>query len=311
MARIIVLRLHPDKAVTGAAFIDYLKDLQIDAFDASFGDPSGQGAAIGSTPNLASQSKIVQHYDSTLSNAPLKAVASAMIVLTGPASPEYADPDIVLHVIRGGKTLRKLAVAYNVAVQVVPNQQDVDTFDPTSVDPTKIASYVEVPDPRLAFAPNDAVVDVPNDGTPPNFTELKAAVETVLQQDPGSPLKLGSLSVAECRHIAREISWNRHVDPMPFASNGAFEKMYTVKPVGETFAPELDINAQKEFQGVRAQYHAVHDAEAEALTKYVFALSAAIACENKSAKAARAGLGFPIQPGPTGKVQEAEVVLES
>jgi hypothetical protein len=295
--------------VTGDAFKHYLENLKIEVFDASFGDPGGQGASIGSTgPN-----QIIQHTDPAPINPALKAVAvaSAMIVLNEPVSPlhEYSEPDVRIRVVRDGKTVRKLATEYNVAVVA---SQDVASFDPTTVDPARVAAYVELPDPGLAFDAKDAVVDLQKDGTPPNFADLMAAVETVLNQDPGNTQKLGSLSVAECRHIAREIAWNRHVDPIPFASKQAFEKMYTVKSGVDLLAPDVDTNAQKEFQGALAQYHAVHDADAEALTKYIFALSAAVACENKSAASARSGLSFPIQPGvgPTGKAEEAEVVLE-
>ena len=320
MARIIVLRLHPDKAVKASEFQKYLVGLKIEAFDASFAEPGGhKGAALGSTANAPS--KIVQHKvlhpdpaKAALGQKLTKSVATAMIVLAEPAPPEYAEPDIILHVVRAGQIIRKVAADYNVALfKIADKDFDPKTFDPGTdvVGPTSVAAYVELPAPGLSFDPSDAVVDLQKDGTPPNFTDLQAEVVKVLQKDPGGTQKLGSLSVAECRHIAHEIAWNRHVEPIPFASTADFEKMYTVKT--DPLEPELDSNAQQQFQGSLAQYHAVHDADADALAKYISALSAALACEKKSAGAPRAGLSFPIQPGiaPTGKVQDAEVVLEN
>ena len=72
-------------------------------------------------------------------------------------------------------------------------------------------------------------------------------------------------------------------------------------------------NARVQFEGALAQYRAARDAEAEVLAKYIFTLSAAIACENKSKAAALAGLRFPIRPDviQDGKIQEAEVVLQN
>lgn len=315
MAKFIILRLHPDKSVPGAVFTGYLSNLEIRAFDASFKDPTGQqpGAFLGSTANAPS--KIVQHtvphpdpIKAAQGEKLIKSVASAMIKLE-PQQSEYAGPDIVLHVLNRANLVRKLEADYNVAFE----DRDPAAFDPTLVSPASVAAYVELPAPGLALGGNDAVVDLPKDGTPPNFVDLKAAVEKVLQQDPGSTQKLGALTANECRHIAHEIAWNRHVDPIPFAAKDVFEAMYTVPPPGEPLAPSLDPYAQQQFQGTLAQYRAVHDAKAEVLAKYVFALSAAIACEKKSAEAPLAGLSFPVRPGasPTEKVQAAEVILKT
>jgi hypothetical protein len=59
----------------------------------------------------------------------------------------------------------------------------------------------------------------------------------------------------------------------------------------------------------------MNDAQAEVLAKYVYSLSAALACEDASVNATRAGLRFPIQPSQPaaadGKIKEAEVVLKN
>jgi hypothetical protein len=319
MAKFIVIRLHPDKAMQGTQFSSYLLDLEIKAFDASFTDPAGQqpGALLGSTK--LPPSKIVQHkvphpdpVKAAEGEVLLKAVASAGIALPAQPPAEYAGPDILLHVLRGGELIRKVSVDYNVAVA----DGNGIIFDLTGVEPALVAAYVELPDPGLAADPDDAVVELPEDGTPPSFESLKAAVEKVLQQDPGNLDKLASLSVAECRHIAREIAWNRHVEPSPTVSKAEFENMYTVPPPSpppSDFDPKMQQITSQQFEGAVAEYRAIHDARADALARYIFALSAAIACERRSADATLAGLSFPIllDVPVTGKVQAASVILQN
>ncbi|MGH8655584.1 MAG: hypothetical protein ACREYE_26945 [Gammaproteobacteria bacterium] len=48
-------------------------------------------------------------------------------------------------------------------------------------------------------------VVVPEDGTAPNFTNLRTAVENVLNAEPGNTTGIPNLTRAQCRHIAYEI----------------------------------------------------------------------------------------------------------
>lgn len=308
MPKLIVIRLHPDKPVTGDKFAAYLSRLIIEVADASFTDPTGKGSYA------LAVIKIVQHTMQVGPVTELLPVATAIIVLPDSTLVEYAEPDLMLYIDiklkNGAMIIQRFPVDYNVAVA------EVDTIPDNPAgfrDLEPVAAYVALPISQLGLEKTDAVVVLPKDGAPPNFKELLDAVKKVLAGDPGKKVKvdLATLSLARCRHIAHEIAWNRHVAPLPLVSADALERMYTVS--GEESEGKERANARLQFEAALTQYRAVHDAEAEVLTRYIVALSAAIACENKSVAAKGAGLRFPIQPGvsQSSQAQEAEVALEN
>lgn len=299
MPRVVVLRLHPDAPRSAGAFASYLSGLSIEAFDASFASPGG-----GAAPT-AIASEIVQHQRLEISGLVSKAVATALIELPSPAPPEYAGPDLVLHVKRGGQLVRTIPVSYNVATVVVspvPTGLALMGLEP-------VAAYVALPAPNVGPSPSDAVVDLPADGSPPSFKQLLDAVKKVLASDPGGTVDVAKLTPAQCLHVAREIAYNRHAEPLPYASAEQLEAMFTTPSSAE----DENANARAQLTGALAEYRARHDARAAALAKYVFALSTAIACENATRAASSAGLRFPIRPGTaaSSKIAEAEVTLES
>jgi hypothetical protein len=313
MPDIIVIRLHPEEPTTGTQFSSYLTDLKIEAWDVSFTKPKvnvNVDPPIGSAEFDANPSatRIAQHWLPVLVFPPA-ATATAILEITAP-SPEYADADILLRVTRGTKLVGLYEVEYNTAVSSVgsiPSPPDtppaVSPYDGVGVT----GLVIGLPAPELAVDPNDAFVTLPKDGSPPNFDDLKSAVEKVLAQEPGGAVDLTSLSPAQCRHVAYEIAWNRHVAPLPSPSP-ELEILYT------TDAPGFDDKAHQIYQAELMKHRATHDAKAEALAIYIYSLVAALVCEQKSATAAATGFGFPVRPGavsPTGKVKDAHVVLKN
>jgi len=132
-------------------------------------------------------------------------------------------------------------------------------------------------------------------------------VQAVLSQDPGGITDLRTLTPSQCRHIALEIAWNRHIAPLPSPSPD-LETLYT------TDAPGFDSKAHQLFEAALLKYSAERDAKAQLLAAYIYSMVAALICEQKSSDAVRAGLRFPIQPGvvtPSGKVHESDVVLRN
>jgi Tc toxin complex TcA C-terminal TcB-binding domain len=63
------------------------------------------------------------------------------------------------------------------------------------------------------------------------------------------------------------------------------------------------------FEGDLLTYYTKHNAEAERLKTFIFSLSAAIWCENKSQAATRSGFHFPVFPNPL--KGEAKVILRA
>jgi hypothetical protein len=149
---------------------------------------------------------------------------------------------------------------------------------------------------------------LPEDGTSPNFANLRTAVEAVLNADPGSTAGIANLTAAQCRHIAYEIIWDREAYPLPVPrkvslTNQDLERIYT----GPQTSDSDDERDRRIFEGDLLTYYTKHNAEAERLKTFIFSLSAAIWCENQSRQATRAGFHFPVFPNPP--KGEAKVIL--
>jgi len=312
MPQVLVIRLVPEEPVDGAAFTSYLLGLKIEAWDASFAKPKVNVAAdppIGTAQFDADPAitRIAQHWVPTLTFPPA-AVATALLEITAPPATEYSDVDILLRVTRGGTSLGSFVVEYNastVNLPLVPPAVLPPAASPFPVGAPTI--HLTLPPPGSAADPNDAVVVLPKDGSPPSFADLKGAVQKVLSQDPGGSPALESLTPSQCRHIAYEIAWNRHIDPLPTPTPD-LEVMYTADAAG------FDAQAYQIFQAELLKHRAAHDAKAEMLASYIYAMVAALVCERKSIDAMAAGLRFPVQPGvatPGGKINEFEVILRN
>jgi Insecticide toxin TcdB middle/C-terminal region/Insecticide toxin TcdB middle/N-terminal region len=179
-----------------------------------------------------------------------------------------------------------------------------------------VAVYFKLPRPVAAGL---AALDLSDDGSPPNYKALTDAVNAVLNADqqPVPPAVLGKLTSEQAHHIAYEIVWGPQ-DPLPVPPSNhvpAFwdpiGALYTLEVNDGSTSNQLEQNRQQ-FEGGLNSYYATHNANVERLTRFIFALSAAVACEDLSTKATSALLDFPVNPGTTGThitIDTAEVVL--
>jgi hypothetical protein len=311
MSDLIIIRLVPATPVTGLDFTNYLKGLKIVVTDMSFQNPKGTGNVIGSAfyDPLDATSTIVQHIIPAFPFPPA-AVATAAIVITEPAGyKEYETADLRLTITRGVapnvESIVDQSVNYNATIDkggVVPG-----THDPTLyavLGPT--ALYLSLPDPGIGLDPNRAHVNVPTDGSPPNYDELLAAVLKVVGEDPGAgSYNVAALTPLQSRHIANEIIANRDLNPLPLPPD-TLEELYT-----QPAAAGLD-NDRKKFEADLTTYYTTTGMQAEVLAKYVFGVSAALACEILTNNVAHVGFAVPVLPG-TGsagaKIAEMELIL--
>ena len=312
MALLIVLRLHPVEPVDGVAFTSYLEGLSIKVWDLATGSPL-EGVVVGTAAYVAPpdpnvpwdpdpNTRIVQHFSPPFP-APLRqAVATAVVeALEPPGHLEHATNDLRLEITRGGGSIVHRQVYFNVP------HVDGD-LDPNNFPGFAPSLYLALPAVALDGAD---FFDLPADGTPPQFDGLVDAVKKVLGNDPGDANALASLTAQQARHVAYEIVWNRTLRPLPELPVGeSLEAMYTGKKPDSDAAEQ----ARKKFEGEQQAYYATGNAEAERLAGFVFALSAAVNAETKSAAAAKAGLGFPVLPGVadpnTGaRYRQAKVIL--
>ena len=293
---VIVIRLHPDKPTSGTSFADHLDGLTIEVGDRSFTDPDGRAAAsvLGTAtydptdPNAT----IVQHDDIPPFAGPA-AVATAAIEIPGPLpSTEYLSLDLSITVTRtvAGQTTP-------VAVKDLVYNADLDAgLLPAVADPTAYAAlgpaatYIALPPSLAGLPPGTTFLDVPTDGTPPPYGAVLAAMKAVVARDPGpgSPPDLAALTPAQCRHIAREIVFNRLVEPLP-APPAPLESLYRDVAANDS--------ARRQFEADLLTYRAVHETKAEVLARFVYGVSSALAGQATTQAATQVGLTLPVFPG--------------
>jgi len=310
---LIILRLHPVEPADAIQFELALRDLKIVVSDIGFGNLAGNPIGDAeylilpdfTTPQIPDPATgIVQHVVQVSVLPPifnLLAVATAVIEdTTGP--PEHATRDLMLEIHRGVGEIIHRQVYYNVPVSplALPGNPAVFPF----LQPTSL--HLTLPAAGQEKNAGDAFVDLPADGTPPSFDDVLGAIQVVLSNDPSVATDIAGLTLQQCRHIAYEIAWNRNQFPLPDRDKPTLERLYT--------APDNSNDKQdrEEFEGQLVAYYAKHNAEAERLTGFVFAVSAAILCQNLSGQETEARFRFPVRIGAvvtTSKIKEAEVIL--
>ena len=319
MSDLIIIRLHAAKPTSGVAFTTYLEGagpvpvtgLHIEVSDMSFQNPEGASNVIGTAfydPANAS-STIVQHIE-LYPPFGLAAVATAVVVIDPaklpPGYAEYATSDLRLKITRGTQKVVDRSLNYNIKVDspdVVPPGLNPILF--AGLEP--VALYLAIPDPHIGVDPSSAFVDVPADGSPPNYDELLSAIQKVYAKDPGGVFDASAppLTATQARHIASEILWNRDLVPLPVPAF-PLEELYTT---GSGAASDTD---RQKFESSLIAYYTTNSTQAEVLAKYVFALSAALVCAKKTSDATRAGFPLPVLPGTPGsggKAAETDVIL--
>ncbi len=113
---------------------------------------------------------------------------------------------------------------------------------------------------------------------------------------------LGALSFEQCRNIAYEIVWSQQ--PPPPTPPDPAEDLYTNPP---NTGPMLTGTTPNQFEADRRQfeaqltsYYILADASADRLTGFVYALSAAVTCEQLTLAATQAVLELPANPSGPG-----------
>lgn len=309
MPKLIVIRMHPVGPAAGDDFRSYLNGLTIIAQDLAFDRLQGQEIGRAFFDSDRTRSRIVQHFTVITVDPPnerLHPVATAVIEVQEPIGwPEHRSSDIRLRILRGSQELRGHDIHYNVPVifrDTLPPPEEYARLEP-------VGMHLALPPPGVGVDPGDPDLGIPGDGMSPSFAELRAMVEKVLSQDPGpgDPPDITRLTPAQCRHIASEIVWNRQASPLPLPPR-PLETLYERRPTPDPF---IDAD-RKRFEAEVAGYYATHNAEAERLSRYIFAMSAAMFAEARSRVANRVSFRFPVRPGVTSQgshIREAEVIL--
>ncbi|MGH3802860.1 MAG: hypothetical protein ACRDTD_22580 [Pseudonocardiaceae bacterium] len=160
--------------------------------------------------------KIVQHFvpQILIPTQPVpqpKAVGTAVIEVPDPPVPpdhkEHVSRDLRLEITRGGKQIVHRQVYFN-----VPEIDHTGPLLPTQLQDLAPSLFLPLP---AAALDSENPLELPADGTPPRFADLKKAVDDVLGHDPGDQSILSNLTQQQARHVAYEIVWNRKFRPLP------------------------------------------------------------------------------------------------
>lgn len=323
---LIVIRLHPEWPVTGEEFSNYLKGLSIAAHELSFNDSEGNGPAFATAtyfaptlsdlpeppvPNI--ETRITQHFEvipGEIRN--MFAVATAVIEIPKDFGWrfEYGSIDVRLVITRDGKEIVHQQHYYNLPAAPVALPKDPNEFP--KLEPITLHLALPAPGQKLA-----TVSSAPVDVAPPSFVDVRAAIVRVLAVeapgpdfggpeipvDPG-PGPIANLTREQCRHIAREITTDptKYSLPVP---NRSLESIYTY-----SFVAGAEVERDRQlFESRLSAHYAQLNSEAEQLTNFVFAVSAAIWCEEQTRKATQAGFSFPIFPAEPARAEK--VILKS
>jgi len=230
------------------------------------------------------------------------AVATAVIPLNPtPPLPDYLD--IQIKASRGAEIVPVTSTFYNVKVSTSALPQQPYQYQAISAADTSL--YISLPPPPGA---NSISLAVPGDGSAPPFDLLYAAIQNALQNDPipgvSTPADLVSSS-AWCKRIAYDIVWSyQNTLPLP---PDPLESLYTNPPnpggggsITTTSGGSNNFEQDRQkFEGNLGSFYSTNDANAERLTKFVAAASAAVACEQASLNSDSALLEFPVDPSAT------------
>jgi Tc toxin complex TcA C-terminal TcB-binding domain len=409
MPGLIVIRIVPQGPVDALTFRGFLTNLQVQLFDLSFttvnSDPPGvsvgsagyladsggwassfgPGYQLASPPTYTGYSStatggIIQQVDYVPPSFPapgyyeLESVAIAVIEVNSPAS----SGNFRVTIQAGAQTLASVPYQYNRTFDPLsgPNPlPDPATWPTPNSDGNFVSSWAALAADcyvSVSATATPTLLQLPDDGTPPPFDSLLAAVQQVLGRDPGTlapiptaagpaaaagatsltlatvagvsvgmsatggtipagttvvavtgntvtlsqelagsigagtgiafAVDLTSLSLPQCQHIASEIVWGQQ-PPLPSPPD-PIEDLYTNPPNSGVMlsgsTPNPDESDRQEFEGKLQSYYTVADTAANELTNYVYALSAAIACERQSLAAIQVTLSVPVGAGLPG-----------
>lgn len=311
MANYIVLRLVPQTAIDAATFTTYLQNLTITALPLSYNDPTGGPPAIGSATFIgpphppALGTHIVQHGTPPLFGLPLESVATALIEYPGPP-PQYVN--LVVQITQGTATLTLPEPLYAV------NLVNIGGAFPgglamEAIPDSEVSAFITLPPPsQLVLAAND--------GSPPNFDTLLAAVTAILGVDPGiaaTQTVLSQLSEAQCVNIAKEIVYGPQAPLPPLPAGATLGDMFTDPPNSGDIITDSHEQHREEFEGLLSAYYGSRDAQATSLAGYIYALAAAEWLELQTTAATGALVTFPVDPGaptpPLATQSQAQVIF--
>lgn len=311
MPQTIVIRLLPEEPTSALTFHEYLDGLEILVRDVSFNEPGGKPIGSASFDPFRAQSRIIQDYDLGKPDAGIApvfvtvAAATALVVFDPNVNwGEYDQRDLLIDIKRGNKVIIESLLRYNVTAKAIngplPTPKEYGALKPVGL-------YLKLPSPDKTLNLDKPKLDLPADGSPPKFTQLLDAVIAVLNADPGNLKPLATLTLAQARHVARELIFRKYRKQLPSPP----------RPDGELYTkwsePDIHRDAdRKRFEGELEGFYATHEGEADRLAKYVLAVSTALANEVTSKDANRANFGFPVRPDldvPIITVKNAEVTL--
>jgi hypothetical protein len=295
MPQYIVLRIYPDQPVNGASFTTYLTGLSIDVFNRSYNNPGG--VLLGSTfyDPMSSAANIVEHsWQETGGAQTTHSSSVATAVIEVPANPDFAALDFKVVDNRNGQQVWAYDWSHTQTTLTASTAPPSTSYATLPV----VTAYLVIPAPGQQLASPGAHIELAADGGPPSFDVLQQAIALAVAQDPNATPNLAALTPAQCLVLADRITWDHALYIMPlltFTPAVDLDVMYTLDyvypPAGAQQRNAAD--AQAAILLFTAARTAQQNNAATRLSQYIFAYSAALACETASKTATAALIQIP------------------
>jgi hypothetical protein len=282
------------------------------------------GAGAGATPVPVDQ----RYYDVQLSGGPapdLNAWAPSALALSPQIDPWLAlPPSAYLHLPSPPTSAKPFSFSlptdgtppsFDALLAAIQQILSLDPGASPTVATTSATaagdSTLKIPAGTLGIAPGMSVAGA-GIATQTTVRSVDASGNVTLSDDVTATVpsgtnvtfapNLGALSVEQCRNIAYEIVWTQQ--PLPPQPPESLGELYSNPPnegvmLKGTTPNQFEADRQQ-FEAALMSYYALADAAADRLTGFVYSLSAAIACEQRSLIATQAMFMLPANSAAAG-----------
>ncbi|KUJ20811.1 uncharacterized protein LY89DRAFT_455463 [Mollisia scopiformis] len=306
---LVLVKLVPTQPCKPDVFLSTLKNLTITAYDLDVED-SLVGTEIGTAGGLTDLAGLLfnpldgqQH--TKLDNSILQEFSQdTSTPIPIPPQPYSVATAIIIVSPPLGRSKLNLRVQYQLNGALVGTTLDygVQVIDMSLVPDQKnyftmpASTYFSLP----LQPPSTSTVQLPSDGSAPDFGTLLKAINAALDQDTSPDTSYSQhletrstpLTASQSQQLASVITWDRSLYPLPVPS-GSLDTIYTLPLSGDS---DTDAeNSRNQFSSDLSNYYTTYGADATRLANFVYAVSAAITCEQLSVSANTAGLTFPVE----------------
>ena len=317
MAKYILLTLLPEVPVSSTDFRLGLSDAKLELYDI-------RNAGLGESPSKQLLTTVIFPHDDgdgiihagpPFFNSAFDESYLSLKIEVNPQSPEYpnnkgVDLYAVLYDSQGEVIIEKV-INYNFPLlesstsTTDPNITDdnnkcpdptTNEFDNKGKNRKETRGYLKIPVSGIGVA-----ALFREDGNAPDYTILYNHVLNVLSNDNlnGATAAglIGNLTLDQCEHVARELSWNRFYNRAPNPKKKNVKKLYkwSVGNDGSLNESQNATENREAFESELEKHYGQPESQAQRLKQSIWAIVCALWASNESSGATDILFRFPIQ----------------